>query len=68
MTSINSGVGLGLEYADTIAAIFRGKEFGSVLCFAPFVGTQQRTLYKGGQYWDTPLYCSFQYDQNFTIT
>lgn len=64
-TPMGRGAGLADTYMDTLAAIFRGKEFSGVVCYDV---TQFGESGKGdddGRYWRTSLQCRFEYDQNF---
>lgn len=62
-TPINNGPGLALQYADSIAAIFRGQNFSGVECFAPRIGLGRQDI--KGNWWSVPLFCPFQYDADF---
>lgn len=65
LTPVNEGAGLGLTYADTIAAIFRAQQFSGVLCFAPSIASQQQVKHETSEFWNTPLLCPFWFDQSF---
>lgn len=67
-TAHNVGIGLGLTYSDTIAGIFRGKQFSGVLCYAPTIYTPQQVQHNLGEFWMTPLVCPFQYDMHSDIS
>ncbi len=65
LTPVNTGAGLGLQYADTIAAIFRAQQFSGVLCFAPTIASQQQVKHETSEFWNTPLLIPFWFDQSF---
>ena len=62
LTPINEGVGLALEYAEILAAIFRKVRFNGVLMFSPNIASGQQIKYSNSKWWNTPLACPFQYD------
>ena len=64
LTPSDSGPGLGLEYADSIAAIFRAKSFGGVECMAAQV-TGSSKAGPLGNFWNTILIIPFYFDQRF---
>lgn len=57
----NAGAGLAAQYADSIAAIFRGQTFGGVVCLAP-VPDRGRPADDEGNYWLKTLTCEFYSD------
>lgn len=60
-TPKNVGSGLSAQYADTLAAIFRGQTFGGVVCLAP-VADGGRPADDEGNYWLKTLTCEFYSD------
>lgn len=68
LTPTNKGDGLGLEYADTLAAIFRGKSFSGVICYGATMRGQQEKASADGRYWRVTLGIDFYSDKIFDIT
>jgi hypothetical protein len=67
-TPAGDGDGLGMEYADTIAAIFRGKTFDGVVCYAPSIRDSGADKSDAeGRYWRITLGVEFYYDQVFSV-
>jgi len=66
-TASAQGIGLGLQHADSIAAIFRRQRFSNVLCYAPRIAPQgqRQKKFTNGVYIHTPLFCRFEYDKHF---
>lgn len=65
LTAVNEGEGTGLDFADTIAVIFRGQSFSDVLCFSPTIDSGRQVKHALGEFWETPLICRFKYDEHF---
>jgi len=65
ITPSDEGPGEGLEYADTIAGIFRAASFSGVECKAPYVTSSTRMKTTLGNFWNTTLLCPFYYDKRF---
>lgn len=64
-TPVNEGVGLGASYASTISAIFRGQTFSNIVCFSPTVISGREVGFLTGNWWQTPLICSFECNKTF---
>lgn len=65
-TPVNEGSGLGQEFADDLAEIFRGKEFSNVLCFAPQIDSPT-VADETGNFFRITLSIPFQFDATFDI-
>ena len=63
-TPVNKGSKDSLQYADSIAAIFRGQTFGGVLCFAPRIGSGAPAD-DDGNWWRVTVTIPFQFDKVF---
>lgn len=63
-TPVNTGTGKAMEYADSIAAIFRGVEFNGVICRDVSIGQGEKSD-DDGNWWRTTISITFQYDKNF---
>lgn len=66
-TPSNQGIGQGLEYADSIAAIFRNKQFDGITCHSPTVDQGRQVKYETGVFWVTPVLCGFEYEAHFAV-
>jgi hypothetical protein len=64
-TALAKGTGLGLQYADEAAALFRLQEFSGVCCGEPIPGVLRERGFAKGRWWSTPLFCVFEYDREF---
>jgi hypothetical protein len=64
-TALAKGTGLGLQYADEAAALFRLQRFDGVSCGEPIPGVQRERGFTKGRWWSTPLFCVFEYDREF---
>ena len=64
-TALARGAGLGLQYADEAAALFRLRQFEGVSCGEPVPGVQRERGFTNGRWWSTPLFCAFDYDREF---
>jgi hypothetical protein len=64
-TALAKGTGLGLQYADEAAALFRLQQFDGVSCGEPIPGVQRERGFAKGRWWSTPLFCVFEYDREF---
>ena len=67
LTPASEGDGLGLEYADTLAAIFRGKEFGGVVCYGVTPRGGGEKADPAGRYWRLTLGVDFYCDKIFDM-
>lgn len=67
LTPGNRGDGLGLEYADTLAAIFRGKEFSGVVCSGAGLRGGGEKADAAGNYWRMVVGVDFHYDKVFNV-
>lgn len=65
ITPSDTGPGLGLQYADTIASIYRAASFDGVECKAPRVVSTNKVNTPLGNFWNTLLLCPFYYDKRF---
>lgn len=68
MSPVNEGENAALTLADTLAAIFRGKSFSNMVCFAPFIDRGQKVEYNKGNFWRVDLFCPFKYESHYSIT
>jgi hypothetical protein len=64
-TALAKGTGLGLQYADEAAALFRLQQFDGVSCGEPIPGVQRERGFTKGRWWSTPLFCVFEHDHEF---
>ena len=64
-TPVNSGVGLGMQYADTISSVFRGQTFLNVVCLAPEVSSGRQVKFATDNWWSTPVFIPFEYNTLF---
>jgi hypothetical protein len=64
-TALAKGSGLGLQYADEAAALFRLQQFDGMSCGEPIPGVQRERGFTNGRWWSTPLFCVFEYDREF---
>jgi hypothetical protein len=67
LTPANAGDGLALEYADTLAAIFRGKEFSGVICYGSTIRGGGQKADAAGRYWQVVLSTEFYCDKTFDL-
>lgn len=67
-TPLNEGVKTGLDYADTIAGLFRAQAFGGVVGLNTRLAYMDKHEYNKKSLWLTLLVCGFYYDENFSVT
>ena len=64
-TPVNEGIGLGASYAATISTVFRGQTFDNIVCFSPTVLAGREVGFNTGNWWQTPLICSFECNKTY---
>jgi hypothetical protein len=66
-TTQNTGIGLGLEYADAICHLLIGKYFDNITCYSPRIATEPVIPYTKSEFWMTVVQCPFKHDVFVTI-
>lgn len=67
-TPASQGDGLGLQYADTLAAIYRGKSFSGVVCSGASIRGIGNGAEATGNYWRQTLAVEFYADKVFNVS
>lgn len=67
LTPVSAGDGLGLQYADALAEIYRGQRFDGVVCYGASIRGAGEQADDAGKYWRITLGIEFYADKVFTI-